>query len=267
MNNQIPKKIHYIWVGTKEKPQLVIDCINSWKAILPDYEIIEWNNDSLKKINNDYASEAYKNKKWAFVSDYLRLYALYHEGGIYLDSDVEVTQNIDQFLHLEFFSGYEIYGENKRYFPITALMAAQKHNSIIKDLLDEYNDIHFETEVGLDLTPNTFRISEYFKRKFNIIEPYNGENTTKLNEKSIIYPYYYFCTPKEGSENFSIHHFNGSWKPSHERKDKLNIFNKFIISRFKKRGIGDLPINPNEEILFSIRISTLKSYVLIKIKN
>ena len=158
----IPKKIHYVWVGTKEKPKLVIDCINSWKMILPDYEIIEWNNNSLQNIKNDYVSEAYKNKKWAFVSDYLRLYALYHEGGIYLDSDVEITQKIDQFLHLDFFSGYEVYGENKRFFPITALMAAQKQNDIIKDLLDEYSNIHFETKAGLDLTPNTFRISEYF---------------------------------------------------------------------------------------------------------
>ena len=65
----IPKKIHYVWVGTKEKPQLVIDCINSWKMILPDYEIIEWNNNSLQNIKNDYVSETYKNKKWAFISD------------------------------------------------------------------------------------------------------------------------------------------------------------------------------------------------------
>ena len=263
----IPKKIHYVWVGTKEKPQLVIDCINSWKIILPDYEIIEWNNNSLQNIKNDYVSEAYKNKKWAFVSDYLRLYALYHEGGIYLDSDVEITQKIDQFLHLDFFSGYELYGENKRFFPITALMAAKKNNDIIKDLLDEYSNIHFETKAGLDLTPNTFRISEYFKNKFDIKEPYNGESTTKINEKSIIYPYYYFCTPRENFDNFSIHHFNGSWKPSHERKDKFSLFNRFIISRFKKKGIGDLPITKNEKILFSIRVSNLKSYVLIKIKD
>ncbi|EKT54174.1 glycosyltransferase family 32 protein [Providencia burhodogranariea] len=102
----IPKIIHYIWVGDNQKPQFVLDCIATWKKYLPDYEIMEWGNECLKIIDNAYAHEAYENKKWAFVSDYIRLYALYKHGGIYLDTDVEVTKNFDDFLALDFFSGY-----------------------------------------------------------------------------------------------------------------------------------------------------------------
>lgn len=105
----IPKKIHYVWVGDKPKPELVLKCIASWKKHLPDYEIIEWGNDFLNTINNKYVQEATLAKKWAFVSDYIRLYALYHQGGIYLDTDVIVKANLDQFLTHDFFTSYEIY--------------------------------------------------------------------------------------------------------------------------------------------------------------
>ncbi|MDE9567382.1 glycosyltransferase, partial [Xenorhabdus bovienii] len=72
----IPKKIHYVWVGDKPKTKFVLVCIDTWKKFLPDYEIIEWNNENVKNIKNNYMEEAFINKKWAFVSDYIRLYAL-----------------------------------------------------------------------------------------------------------------------------------------------------------------------------------------------
>lgn len=110
----------------KGKTESVINCIETWKTFLPDYEIIEWNNRSLEYIDNNYVKEAIHNKKWAFVSDYLRLYALYHRGGVYLDTDIEITNNIDKFLSLDFFIGYEVYGDNKRFLPMSALMGATK---------------------------------------------------------------------------------------------------------------------------------------------
>ena len=97
MRSLIPNKIHYVWVGGKEKPDLVKKCIESWKKHCPDYEIIEWNDDVLKEIDNLYVKQAYENKKWAFVSDYLRLYALYNYGGFYFDTDLEITNSIDRF--------------------------------------------------------------------------------------------------------------------------------------------------------------------------
>ena len=93
----IPKIIHYVWVGNNEKPEIVLKCIESWKKYCPDFEIIEWNNDSLKEIDNKYVSQAFECKKWAFVSDYLRLYALKNFGGFYFDTDLEITNRLDNF--------------------------------------------------------------------------------------------------------------------------------------------------------------------------
>lgn len=258
----IPKIIHYIWVGNNQKPQFVLDCIETWKKHLPDYEIMEWGNDCLKNIDNAYVHEAYENKKWAFVSDYIRLYALYKHGGIYLDTDVEVTQNFDEFLTLDFFSGYELY--DGKYFPITATMASSKESTIIKGLLSDYDKINFEVNGQLNLEPNTFKISRFFSSEFNLNPPYNGSLQSNLTDNAIIYPSYYFCSPEYEKINYSIHHFSGSWLPSHRRKNKLNLFNKFIIARFKKnRDKGDLPLTNNEKILFTIKFSKVVSYSLI----
>ncbi len=258
----IPKIIHYVWVGNNPKPQFVLDCIATWKKHLPDYEIMEWGNECLNNINNTYVNEAYQNKKWAFVSDYIRLYALYQHGGIYLDTDVEVTQSFDRFLNLEFFSGYELY--DGKYFPITAAMGASKESDIIKGLLSGYDNIRFEIDGELNLEPNTFKISRFFSSEFNLTPPYDGSKASYLDEKSIIFPSYYFCYPEDKKMNFSIHHFNGSWLPSHSRKNKLNLFNKFILARFKKKqDKGDLPLSHDEKILLTINFSKKTSYSII----
>ena len=91
----IPKIIHYCWFGRNEKPLEVKKCINSWKKILPDYQIVEWNEENFDISNNLYAEEAYRDRKYAFVSDVARVYALINLGGIYLDTDVEVYRSFD----------------------------------------------------------------------------------------------------------------------------------------------------------------------------
>ena len=95
--NNIPKIIHYCWFGRGEKPQIVNQCIKSWKRILTDYEIIEWNEDNFDINSNPYVKEAYENRKFAFVSDYVRVHALYNIGGIYLDTDTEAFNSLDEF--------------------------------------------------------------------------------------------------------------------------------------------------------------------------
>jgi len=206
----IPKIIHYVWVGEKEKPELTLKCIESWKRYCSDYQIIEWNNESLKEIDNLYVKQAFEAKKWAFVSDYLRLYALKNYGGIYVDSDLEITNNLDEFLDNNFVSGYENY--YNYYSPITALMGAQKNDKIIGELLAQYDNLNFIKEDGsLDLTTNTKRITYYFEEKYGLKPPYYGQELTQLEENVIIYPSYYFCVPEENKPNYSIHHFSGSW--------------------------------------------------------
>ncbi len=259
----IPKKIHYVWVGNKPKPPFVLECIATWKKFLPDYELVEWGNEHLDSIKNHYAIEAYQNKKWAFVSDYIRLHVLYNHGGIYLDTDVEVTQNFDNLLSLDFFSCHEVF--DGKTLPITsAVMGASKGNSIIKDLLDTYQNKRFIINNRFDLTPNTLLITEYFVRKFNIPQPFLSGNTIYLKEKEIIFPSNYFCHQIENKTNYSIHHFSGSWLLSHARKDKLNILNRLIVTRFKKKSDkGEPPILSNEKLLFSVKLTEKKSYLLL----
>ncbi len=215
----IPKKIHYCWFGRGKKSELILRCIESWKKFCPDYEIIEWNEDNLDINATNYTKQAYEAKKWAFVSDYARLYALYQEGGIYLDTDVEILKPLDCFLEHEAFTGFEVKDS-----PITAVMGANKENSIIKMLLDYYNTANFINEDGsLNLVTNTHIITEYFI-----------EQGVKLNGKKqtisdmVIYPQIIFCPNnlsrvfnKPSKKSYTIHHFDQSWKNS-KKKDSFS---------------------------------------------
>lgn len=260
----IPKILHYIWVGEKEKPQEVLQFIDGWKKYCPDYEIMEWNNNNFALTDNLYAKQAYHHKKWAFVSDYLRLYALYNYGGIYLDTDVEITDCLDEFLDNDFFTGYESY--DNRFLPQTALTGAKKNNKIIKDLLSEYDNLQFETKDGLDLTPNTKRIADYYKRTFFISEPFDGAKTLELKKGSMIYPYYYFCKKTEGKPNYAIHHFYGSWLDDFSRKNLIKI-GPYTISKFKKRKNAQsdkFKLFGKEKLIWKYSLSKNKYLTLIK---
>lgn len=243
----IPKILHFVWVGDKEKPDLVKKCIESWQKFCPDYNIIEWNNEKFEQIKNTYSQQAFENKKWAFVSDYIRLYALYNYGGIYIDTDIEITHNIDKFLSHDFVSCFELYQNN--YSPIcSAFMGAKKNSYLIKELLEYYESSTFETRRGLDLTPNTERITKYFVEKYHIKQPFDGTKKLELSENCIIYPYHYFCVNDYNKENYAIHHFNGSWVDSYRRKNLLRL-GRFTIVRLKYIEGKDrsiLPLSPKE---------------------
>lgn len=258
----IPKKIHYVWVGDKPKSELALKCINSWKKHLPDYDIIEWGNEAVSLVDNQYVRDAFANKKWAFVSDVIRLHALYEYGGIYLDTDVEIRDSLDQFLVHDFFSGHEIH--NNTCSPIvTAVMGAIPKCKIIHDLLDGYRDRSFIVNNQFDMQPNTVRATKYFEETFRITPPYNGEDTIFLTDKYVIYPYYYFCTPKKSHPNFSIHLFDGSWVPGFARRDKLSLF-KLTLSRFKKVANNDiLDLGIKDKVIFSINVSKEIKYAII----
>lgn len=260
----LPKIIHYVWVGDKPKSELILKCIASWKKYCPDFQIIEWNNNSLQNIDNLYVRQAFEYKKWAFVSDYLRLHALYHFGGFYCDTDLEIRQPLDKFLNENFITGYENF--QGHISPITALMGAEKENQIIKDLLEQYSNIPFILNGQMDQTTNVKRISQYFKNKFNMTTPYNGQQTTKLGNEGTIFPSFYFCTPESGKENYSIHHFNGSWLDPYARKELIRI-GKYKLVRFKKREKAtdsDTPILMKDEIVlkqFNINKKKIISFI------
>lgn len=136
----IPKIIHYVWLGHGEMSDKLKACMESWKKFAPDWQIKEWNEYNFDINYNDFTRQSYDLKKYAFTSDVIRLYALYTEGGVYLDTDVMMYKPIDEFLSDEGFTGFE-----DTNYPVTATMGAEKNNPVIKLMLDYYNCIDFKT--------------------------------------------------------------------------------------------------------------------------
>lgn len=206
----IPKVIHYCWFGRGQKPESALKCIDSWKRFLPDYTLKEWNEDNFDISSNNYVNQAYQNRKFAFVTDYVRLYALYTEGGIYMDTDVEVTGSFDSFLHHHAFSGFETDGNVP-----TGMMGAEKGSVWAKELMDGYKDRSFIREDGsLDTTTNTFVITGYMVDKGLVL----NNRYQDFPGLCTMYPSDFFC-PKDHrtgkikctSNTVCIHHFAGSW--------------------------------------------------------
>lgn len=212
----IPKIIHYCWFGGKELPDLAKKCITSWKNFCPDYEIIRWDESNTDLNENDYIREAYENKKWAFITDYVRLKVLYEQGGVYMDTDVEVIASIDSFLTNSAFSGFE----NNDRIP-TGIMAAEKSHPFIKKLLDYYEGKHFVLPNGeFDQQTNVETIT-----KIASLYGFIPNNNKQLVDGMVFYPWDVFC-PKDhrtgeiriSPNTVCIHHFNGSWKTAEETK-------------------------------------------------
>lgn len=200
----IPKIIHYCWFGHNEKDERSKHCIESWKKNLPNYEIIEWNESNFDINYNDFTKQAYEKQKWAFVSDVTRLYALYKEGGIYMDTDVEVYKPLDQFLNQEGFTGFE-----DVHYPVCATMGAEPKNPVMKLMLDYYDCIDFKT---YDDWKDYIKYQETSTCIMSNILSMVGIDRDKNQEQHIkhftVYPQSYFFTQNEG---WTWHSFNGSW--------------------------------------------------------
>lgn len=246
----ITKVIHYCWFGGKEKTKLVKKCISSWKKYCPDYEIKEWNESNYNVRKNKFISDAYDNKKWAFVSDYARLDIIYNNGGIYLDTDVELIKSLDELLNYDLFIGfepsYEIDGNNSLGFGATGLgFGAIAHNKIIKDNLDAYKNIRFPKK--------TNALSEISCPKFTskILVNYGFKMKDELQviNKCVLLSSEYLCplnydTKKLTITNktISIHWYGASWISS---KDKLLVRIKIYI----KKIIGNENYNKIKNVM------------------
>ncbi len=224
---KIPKILHFVWVGGKPKPPLVLRCIESWKKYCPDYEIKEWNENNFDINSHQYTKESYGLKKWAFVSDYIRLFALKEYGGVYVDSDLEIYKPIDIFLEHEAFTGFE-----SPEFPITAIMGSIKNHTWINDLLSYYNNKHFIENGKIDYTANVWPITSIMCNKYNI----KKNNLYQVGKEDLhVYPDYVFCANAtkygynipEGC--YTRHHFNATWEPSKNKpKRYFQMFLKVI---------------------------------------
>lgn len=223
----IPKTIHYCWFGNNPKPESVKRCINSWKKFCPDYKIIEWNESNFNVNINSYCKQAYDSKKWAFATDFARLWIIYHHGGVYLDTDVELIKSIDPLLRHNCFIGRQPgYQVNTG-----AGFGATKGHHLIEIMLNDYNDIPFIKENGeFDLWTCPHRNSQWL---FD-----NGlrhDNSYQEILDAAIYPIEYFSPLDAYSRNlnitnntYSIHHCDASWNPLDTRFSKFKrhfVFN------------------------------------------
>lgn len=196
---KIPKKIHYVWVGGKDKPADIKKCMKTWKKHLKDYQIIEWNESNFDMNSHPFLKAAYEQKKWAFISDYIRAYVIYHEGGIYLDTDIIVLDNFDKFLNHDAFVGFE----NDTH-PFTAVFGAKPKHSLVKKMLDYYDNLD---SYNFDFTSNnTISVSDILIKNYNCKI---GNEYQELKDGIAVYPDTVLCNPSKDS--IAIHIFTGTW--------------------------------------------------------
>lgn len=231
-DKMIPKKIHYCWFGKGPKNKLFEKCLESWKKYFPDFEIIEWNEENFDIEENKYIKQAYECKKYAFVSDYVRLKVLYEQGGIYFDTDVEVLKRIpDEILETGYFA------KEKDDEVTTGLgFAVHKKNKIVKYMLDDYKDIEFTKNGEMDLEPCPQRNTKSLTSR-----GYKINSKTKSIDGVPIYDKNYFCGYDINTHQYiisettyTVHHYAGSWI---SKKDKVKFKVKKIISRILGKKI------------------------------
>ena len=222
----IPKIIHYCWFGGKPKPELAQKCLKSWKKHCPDYEILEWNEDNFDVSTAPlYVRQAYEQKRWAFVSDYVRLRALTEMGGVYMDTDVEVIRSLDPFLRHKAFAGFE-HPERVQ----TGLLACEKGFPLFRDFMAYYDTASFLREDGTpNVTTNVAILTRLCLERGMVCN-----DSFQVVDDLAIYPREVFCPVdfdtkklKKTRKTVVIHWFSGSWHTEEEleamRLEKLQL--------------------------------------------
>ncbi len=208
-----PKIIHYCWFGNSVKPKDVVNYIEGWRQALPDYNVVEWNESNFDVNSCVYCAQAYAEKKYAFVSDYARLHALYFVGGIYLDTDVAVLGRFDDFLDGKIVLGFEEFN-----YVATSTMIAPKGSDFIGDWLKSYHTRSFKHDDGtIDQTTNvqvlTLRLSELG------LERDGKRQSLRYMDQDILVAEQVIFSPldypngidKSDDSTVTIHHFGQSW--------------------------------------------------------
>lgn len=218
--NEIPKKIHCFWFSKTEKTELALKCMESWKRVCPDYEIIEWNTDSYDVTKNEYMHQAYKEKNWAYVSDYARLDVLYQYGGIYFDLDVELLKRPDQFLKHDFFIGFGPIRDIE-----AAAFGARPGCEILLEMMNIYSRKKFNAKEGTNLlNVQPVYLDHFFEEKgFTINGEYQEKNGVAIYPREVFSPRDWFTGIDEiEEETVGIHHCVGGWisEKGKERKKK-----------------------------------------------
>ena len=240
----IPSKIHYCWFGRRPLPRTVLEYMQSWRKFFPDCEIKEWNEENFDVNLFEYTKEAYFAKKYAFVSDVARLWALVHEGGVYLDTDVRVLRPLDDVLwNQKAFVGFE-----HDVFVGTGVIASEPGLPFFKEFLSEYKTIHFFKKLNYDEMTNVHRITSFFVNRGLI------QNNLKQKVGNVLVcPQVFFCNKDWASgryyndqESFMIHDFQSSWCDNSKKffnRVKRKFFKIFTIisyywAEFRKKNVN-----------------------------
>jgi len=233
--DSIPKVIHYCWFSGEDVPLNLQNCIDTWREVMPDYRLRLWDQNSFDFDSVPFVKEAFELKKWAFVADYIRLFALFQEGGIYLDSDVRVFKRFDNFLKYNFFTSHEIHPGNftdteknklnNNCVPINkdeyiyglnvqaAIMGSVRGNPFLKECMDFYADKHLIGKDGKPLLeefiigPYISKKAEKYGYKYNEFEQLLDNNMIILKPEVFVGNSVYLT-----KTSYAIHLCNGSWK-------------------------------------------------------
>jgi hypothetical protein len=255
----IPKKIHYCWFGKNKLPKRLSNCIKTWKAIMPDYDIICWDETNFDINSVPFVAETCKVKKYGFTVDYLRLYALYNHGGIYLDTDVIVKKPFDNFLNNNFFSAIEYHPGiikqentfsllNENGIPknfstgvpgigmLVAIMGSVKEHSFIKECMDFYTRYHF-------ILPNgdyNMKVAPAIYAEIAMKYGFRYQNRQqKLDHGMVFYPSSFFAgeTGQFAEGSYALHYCENSWRDRTViQKIKQKLAKNIILRKLLGKG-------------------------------
>ena len=252
----IPKIIHYCWLSGQEFSKETKINLDSWKKVLPDYDFILWDAKRSEVITCLWTKEALENKKYAFASDLVRLYAVYTYGGIYLDCDVEVLKSFNDLLHLPYFIGSE-----KNNLIEAAIFGAEKNSHWLSSVMGYYDNRAFVKEDGsFDKTvlPHIMKTRLQLTKQIRIMNANEVQQVSLLEkDKSLfwLFPFDYF-SPKDietgkilaTTNTYTIHHFDSSWLP--------------FTSKIRRKIMRTIGIKRTEKIITYFKLRNLQSYVL-----
>ena len=207
--SKIPKQIHYCWFGKNKKPEIFEKCLASWQKYCPDYIITEWNESNFPINEFEYAKDAYKARKWAFVSDVARMWVLNKHGGIYLDTDEEILKNLDQFLDCSSFTGFDTKNRIQ-----VGIIGGTKQHWLFKQMLQYYSHHNFKRENNsLNMKTIVDIITELLLK-----EGLQQNNKKQTIQNIDVYPHEFFCpihTTDKGfilsNYTYTVHHGTASW--------------------------------------------------------
>ena len=232
----IPKIIHLCWLSSEAYPEKIQKCLDSWKTYLPDWEIMLWDTKRFDINSTLWTKQAYEATKYAFAADYIRFYAVYNYGGVYLDSDIEILKSFNDLLEYDCFFGFEYTG-----LPEAAVLGAVPKQEWLKNALEWYEKQTFiknDGTLNIVVAPLVFQYA--YEREYGV-KLIDTEQIQKINN-DIIFPYKYFSVKNNYSgeikpinNTYSIHHYNGAWSKNTLKNKIRKIIHRTIMLLFGKK--------------------------------